>query len=1192
MTISTSNIKLKRSERLTDLDDGGGRQTSVEVVDGELNNLFQDISRLDRVTGRVSLRKAFFHVDSPNTDTLLGAHAILIQPPADDYTHISMFRTGSQTDERSNAQNRIESYVIAGPESQWGLYGTHIVGTRLLRLYCRSDVPNPDAGSVLLLSTEAVGYADDQQYVRVDSVESRATQIFTDEAGDYERDVILCTIGSQIRTEFYGADTPPRRSSSKPLTRVRITQVADAARYFSVQPLAVEADEGALFVRVDSPYVPLVPTATAESALVDQTPYRDASALVVSGPADALTVSVSTSGDSVDNSRTLYFGSSFGRGTLRVTRGSVVLKDNGDSSLVPLTPGGATDGYSGACDYESGTFTLTRDSSWTGTVSATATAAGLFIAPPFTRETRITLGNRGYVYTWSCVPLPAPGTVTVSYRALGRWYTLRDNGAGLLIGAGAGEGSGSVNYSTGSIDVTLGALPDVDSSLLASWGTPRTADARYGDVAITAPVVRHTLDHPPEPGSLTITWLAGGVTRTATAATSGAITGAVSAGQLSNATGELWFRPSLIPDANTTFEFAYQRETSATSSPTGSVSGQTVTGTISASGAIRAGSISLSIPYQRTESGTVFGTGDKLVVDNGSGGWRDFYTGATMTGTIDYDTGAFSVTFGSTTTERVPQYTYSQVQGYPWVWQTLTGYNNVTSSLGPVAGPIAARYRLDSVTSEPQTDTIDGPSLVIDLTPGVSDQVVSGSVRVTVAGRTYVDRGGSLYYGVSPTTGAGTLGGEITLSSGEIALTDYVGGGAANAATINSLLTVKGEAAINAAFFRVPAQSLKPASLAIRANRVDTGALITGTSDINGVITGTGISGEVDAEMGIVRVVFGELVTAAGNEGEPWYVAGAVSGGQIRRPILVDPSSVRYNVVTLKSIPIDAEIVGLDPVRLPVDGRVPWVRPGDVAVIHNTAVTSVATPVAASTTSLGRTNMTHIRVRDSEGEPILSTWYTLDLDAGTVTWADPLDLSAYTLPALIEHRVEDMVQVSDALITGEVYLARALSRDYPVGSYLSTALVPVPQDLAAGVSNLFAQATWTGVWSDTLIGDAPSASYNDLAYPVVVRNDRAVTGRFRIQFTSPTAFTCYLEDVGGIGSGTINVDFSPTNPLTGQPYFTIDANGWGSGWASGNVLRFNVQGATAPIWLARCTLPGPIDEPADSVRLELRGDAD
>ena len=32
----------------------------------------------------------------------------------------------------------------------------------------------------------------------------------------------------------------------------------------------------------------------------------------------------------------------------------------------------------------------------------------------------------------------------------------------------------------GSVDVTLGALPDMDSSIIVQWGTPRTAQARHG----------------------------------------------------------------------------------------------------------------------------------------------------------------------------------------------------------------------------------------------------------------------------------------------------------------------------------------------------------------------------------------------------------------------------------------------------------------------------------------------------------------------------------------------------------------------------------------------------------------------------------------------------------------------------------------------------------------------------------------
>ena len=48
MTINADQVKLFESERLTDETDGGGRATGNEVEDGQINNLFNDISRLDR----------------------------------------------------------------------------------------------------------------------------------------------------------------------------------------------------------------------------------------------------------------------------------------------------------------------------------------------------------------------------------------------------------------------------------------------------------------------------------------------------------------------------------------------------------------------------------------------------------------------------------------------------------------------------------------------------------------------------------------------------------------------------------------------------------------------------------------------------------------------------------------------------------------------------------------------------------------------------------------------------------------------------------------------------------------------------------------------------------------------------------------------------------------------------------------
>ncbi|MBW3702595.1 hypothetical protein C2U27_20375, partial [Bacillus aerophilus] len=77
MTITSDQIVLSESEVMADTDDGGGRMSGNIVASGEVNNTFPDISRVDRVHGRVNLRKLFFAINAANQDTLLGAHTIL-----------------------------------------------------------------------------------------------------------------------------------------------------------------------------------------------------------------------------------------------------------------------------------------------------------------------------------------------------------------------------------------------------------------------------------------------------------------------------------------------------------------------------------------------------------------------------------------------------------------------------------------------------------------------------------------------------------------------------------------------------------------------------------------------------------------------------------------------------------------------------------------------------------------------------------------------------------------------------------------------------------------------------------------------------------------------------------------------------------------------------------------------------------
>ena len=76
MAIHNGDIKLFESQRLTDKEDGGGRVTGDEVIDGNVKNLLQDISRIDRAVGGVALRKAFIGISTDNNYACTGGGSV------------------------------------------------------------------------------------------------------------------------------------------------------------------------------------------------------------------------------------------------------------------------------------------------------------------------------------------------------------------------------------------------------------------------------------------------------------------------------------------------------------------------------------------------------------------------------------------------------------------------------------------------------------------------------------------------------------------------------------------------------------------------------------------------------------------------------------------------------------------------------------------------------------------------------------------------------------------------------------------------------------------------------------------------------------------------------------------------------------------------------------------------------------
>jgi hypothetical protein len=289
-------------------------------------------------------------------------------------------------------------------------------------------------------------------------------------------------------------------------------------------------------------------------------------------------------------------------------------------------------------------------------------------------------------------------------------------------------------------------------------------------------------------------------------------------------------------------------------------------------------------------------------------------------------------------------------------------------------------------------------------------------------------------------------------------------------------------------------------------------------------------------------------------------------------------------------LPLNADILGLEPVRLPSDGRVPIFRPADVVVIHNTKNYALPNPaVAGATYNMGRVNLSELWLVDAAGERVSTAHYVPNLAAGTVTMDAALDLTGVPQPLVARHRIEEVNLLSDVQINGQISLTGALSRDFDEDTFVSGALLF--GDMFARVSNLFDQVTWTNVWDNARIGANATGEYDAVNYPIEVQNDGAVTERWRINFTTGNAFQVIGENLGVIATGTIGVDCQPVNPLTGKAYFTLRAAGWGAGWGAGNQLRFNTIGATAPIWIARTVLPGATLN-GDSLDLQLRGDVD
>ena len=652
MAILSGDLKLLASRRMIDEAEGGGPPSAVEIIDGASNQVYDDISEVDRAGGAVSMRKIFVKVDTDNTDVALDVNVIIEKPPEDPLVSVTLFTTGETFGERAAAKDRMESYLAPGVSYPGFLYGNHPAGMRALLLWQRSTQTPAVGDTVVLrknegLPTEAV------QPVRIESVSTELRTYWIDNE-EVQRTVVTMVITPALLFDFPGFDVTrndPLIETLSLRTAVRDTIVADAARYYGVSPLQVDADRGAFTIKAESMYTQLVPSAEVETPVVDARINQVSTAVVPAGGVVTQQMVMP-----FGPGQNMFIGGAFAPGSLSVALGEVVVTDSG-GKLITAT------GEVGTADYQNGILALLTDvfGGSNGPFDVTYEPAAVPTAVNRSVGFDITIANRSLNYLRTIEPPPLPGSLSASYSANGKWYTLRDNGNGQVRGSETGHGSGNQNFNTGTLLLTLGALPDVGSAVILQWVESGAAkdnatlvldnDGKlYWPINSLGEVSTEGGGPAWAPGTLTFSWN-DGAPRTATDDGAGGISGAAG-GTVNYAKGVAKLSPNALPPKGTAVHVTVDSLAKTTTGPVLTLSGPNLVGNLGGTD-IEPGTIEFTLTGQLKYQYSGIGGGPAwrdwtsrgfLVVDNGSGGLQLLLGGNRLAfGTVNYATGAISM---------------------------------------------------------------------------------------------------------------------------------------------------------------------------------------------------------------------------------------------------------------------------------------------------------------------------------------------------------------------------------------------------------------------------------------------------------------------------------------------------------------------------------------------------------------------
>lgn len=523
MTLLAGDIRFAKSVSMADVPEGGGPPVAALLTSGASNEVLQDISEEARTTGRTEIAQVHSVLLNTDADPLLGANAIIAEPPADPNVSITLLSLKDPFATRADIAKRIESGMAAGSEWSGYLLENHFATMRSLQLLQRPGMPPPAIGKTFVLVYNEGLVGERRQRVRIKTIATEVrtyTEIVGSQLIDFEAQVTTCELFDALAFDFPGS--PPSRFFARQAaaTKVRETIYSDSGLFYSASRLTAACLITDTWLQLASVYTQIVPNSRTEVASVDQRPSA---------------------------------------------RHTITLAETPRKVEVGITP--------------------------------------------HTQRFKIDEINLGLTYVFQCQPLPEPGTLFVDYWALGQRYTITDDGAGKLEGAGGG----SVSYLTGSVSLTLKAVPDIGSCITLAHGARVSyTDRRAQGAAVRAPEYAFTLDGSAAdgtgnesvvPGTLSIVYTRGGAVKSVTDDGAGKLQGDAT-GVIDYPSRSVLLRPSAMPDAASTFGIDYDLDSTTTETLTLGTPDAGGFITVNLAGVPAAGTLSLSWAVARMVSNT------------------------------------------------------------------------------------------------------------------------------------------------------------------------------------------------------------------------------------------------------------------------------------------------------------------------------------------------------------------------------------------------------------------------------------------------------------------------------------------------------------------------------------------------------------------------------------------------------------